>query len=175
MAKLIAQSATGSALPFEIGKALLEDAQPDAITWVAPFEGKEKDVAKQIGELPEPNRTCEVKGGQALWIGAGQALILGAPVTPKNAAYTDQSDGYTMVRLSGETAADILARLTPVDLRDAAFPEGATARTFVAHITVSLTRTGPYAYDILAFRSMTQTLIHDLTRAMTQVAARARL
>ena len=175
MADLIAQSATGTSLPLDIGQAVLEDAQPEAITWIAPFDHQTAHVAQSLGGFPEPNETREIAAGQAVWIGPGQALILGAPVAPENAAHADQSDAWSVVTLTGATARDILARLTPLDLRDAAFPEGATARTQLAHMTVSLTRTAPFTYQIMAFRSMTQTLIHDLTRAMTQIAARAKL
>lgn len=175
MARLITQSATGTALPLEIGQAVLEDAQPEAITWVAPLDGHTNDVAQSLGKFPAPGETHEVAAGRAIWVGPGQALILGTPVAPENAAQADQSDAWTVVTLTGETAKDILARLTPLDLRDETFPEGKTARTLLAHMTVSLTRTGPYAFEIMAFRSMTQTLIHVLTRAMTQIAARAKL
>lgn len=175
MAELIAQSATGTMLPVEIGAAILEDAQPEAITWVAPFDGQHDTVARQLGGFPGPNETCCLAAGRAIWAGPGQALILGTPVAPEGAAFADQSDGYTLVTLTGETASDILARLTPLDLRDTTMPEGATARTQLGHMTVSLTRTGAFTYEIIAMRSMTQSLVHDLTRAMTQVAARAKL
>lgn len=173
MAKLIAQSATGTRLPVEIGNAILEDAQPPAITWVAPFDGA--GIAEDLGAFPGPGETREVPAGRALWVGPGQALILGDPVTPTGAAHIDQSDAWTVISLSGETAKDILARLTPLDLRDGAMPVNTTARTLLGHMTVSLTRTAPYTFQIMAFRSMTDTLIHDLERAMTQVAARSKL
>ncbi len=163
MANLIAQSATGTVLPIEIGEAILEDAQPEAITWIAGAK-----------DMPGPNQTKETPEGRAIWIGPDQALILGAPAHPKT-PHADQSDGFTVVRLTGATATDILARLTSIDLRDTAFPENATARTYLAHMTASITRTGPHSFEIMVFRSMTQTLIHDLTRAMSQVAARANL
>lgn len=175
MADLIARPATYGLLPVEIGDAILEDAQPEAITLVAPFDGKTAAVKKALGGFPDPNETCEVKGGRALSVGPGQAMILGDPVTPKGAAVTDLSDGWTVVALDGGNAKDILARLTPLDLRDGAFPPSATARTQVGHMTASVTRVGEYRYEIIVFRSMTQTLIHDLTRAMRHVDARTKL
>ena len=42
---------------------------------------------------------------------------------------TDQSDGWTVLALSGAAAVDVLARLVPVDLRLAAFPVGGALRT----------------------------------------------
>ncbi|MDA9865100.1 sarcosine oxidase subunit gamma [bacterium] len=174
MASLIALSATENRLPLEIGSAILEDAQPEAITWVAPFDGHQTELEQTLGAFPKPNETHEIAAGRILWSGPDQALILGTPVTPENAAFSDQSDGWTVVTLTGETAKDILARLTPLDLRDSAFAQDATARTLLGHMTISLTRRGAYAYEIMAFRSMTRTLIHDLERAMTQVAARSK-
>ena len=66
----------------------------------------------------------------------------------------------------------VLARLTPIDLRDSAFPKGATARTVIGHMTGSITRTGADTYAIMVFRSMAKTAVHELERAMRGVAAR---
>lgn len=175
MADLIARPATHGLLPVEIGGTVLEDAQPEAITLVAPFDGRDAAVKTALGGFPGPGETCEVKGGRALSVGPGQAMILGDPVSPDGAAATDLSDGWTVVALDGANARPILARLTPLDLRDGNFPPGATARTLIGHMTVSLTRIGEYRFEIMVFRSMTQTLIHDLTRAMRHVEARAKL
>ena len=175
MADLIARPATHGLLPVEIGGTLLEDAQPEAITLVAPFDGRQDAVAKALGGFPGPNETCEVKGGRAISTGPGQAMFLGAPVSPEGAAVTDQSDGWTVVALDGANAKAVLARLTAIDLHEGAFPPNATARTQIGHMTASLTRVGDYRFEIMVFRSMTQTLIHELTRAMRHVEARARL
>ena len=90
----------------------------------------------------------------------------------EHAALTDQSDAWLVVRLEGAGARDVLARLTPVDLRDSAFKRGHTARTELAHMMASLTRVGPQAYQVLVFRGFSQTLAHDLKSAMEGVAAR---
>ncbi len=175
MAKLIARPATDGLLPIEIGKAILEDAQPQAITWVAPFNRKKSAVSKTLGGFPGPGEVVEVKAGRALSVGPGQAMILGAPLDCEGAAVADQSDAWTVVALEGAAARDVLARVTPLDLRDAVFPEGGTARTLVGHMTASLTRVGPFRFEIMVFRSMTQTLIHELERAMKHVDARTKL
>ncbi|MCG6885441.1 MAG: sarcosine oxidase subunit gamma [Silicimonas sp.] len=175
MADLIARPATHGLLPIEIGSVVLEDAQPEAITWIAPYNRKKSAVTRTLGGFPGPGQVVEVKAGRALSVGPGQALILGAPAACDDAAVVDQSDGWTVVALDGAAARDVLARLTPLDLRDSALSENATARTLLGHMTASITRTGPYRYELMVFRSMTQTLIHELTRAMKHVAARARL
>lgn len=175
MAKLIATSPTAHLLPLEIGPVRLEETQPEAITWVAPFAGQEKAVSRALGGWPGPGEMLEVKAGRAVSVAAGQTLILGAPVQVANAAVADQSDGWTVIAIDGAKAADVLARLTPIDLRPTAFKEGATARTLIGHMTASITRTGPYRYELLVFRSMTETLVHELTRAMTHIAGREKL
>ncbi len=173
MAKLIATLATDGHLPIEIGGTLLEDAQPEAITWVAFYDRKKAAVTRTLGGFPGPGEVVEIKAGRALSVGPGQAMILGAPVSCEGAAVVDQSDAWTVVALDGGAARDVLARLTPLDLRDSALPEGRTARTLIGHMTVSLTRVGPFRYEIMVFRSMTHTLLEELERAMRGVAARA--
>ncbi|MEM6387225.1 MAG: sarcosine oxidase subunit gamma family protein [Pseudomonadota bacterium] len=175
MVKLVAALVTEGRLPLKIGEAILEDAQPEAITWISPLDGKLGAVKKALGGFPGPGEVLEVKAGRALSVGPGQALVLGAALSYKGAAVVDQSDGWTVVSLNGATSRDVLARLTPLDLRDASLSEGTTARTMIGHMTASITRMGAYRYEIMVFRSMTQTLLHEMERAMRHVAARAAL
>jgi sarcosine oxidase subunit gamma len=90
----------------------------------------------------------------------------------KHAALTDQSDGWTVVQVQGAGGADVLARLTPLDLRPAVFKRGHTARSDLMHMAASITRTGDDTFMIMVFRSMADTLLHDLQRAMEGVASR---
>lgn len=173
MVKLIATHATRRALPLEIGEAVLEDAQPDAITWIAPFDGKLNAVKRTLGGFPEAGEVADVKSGRALSVGPGQALILGTVTACNGAAIVDQSDAWTVVALDGAGARDVLARVTPLDLRDGALPNGKTARTLIGHMTASITRVGPFRYELMVFRSMTETLLEELERAMRGVAARS--
>ena len=125
-----------------------------------------------VSLIPEPGQTRESDGRRALWSGRGQALVIGPRPDAPGAAVTDQTGAWVMIRLAGPGAADAMARLTPVDLRPAAFPEGAVARTLVGHMNALIAR-AEGGFDILAFRSMAGTLAHDLRRAMEGVAARA--
>lgn len=182
MAKLLERSAAERALPepVTIGAARLAEARVEAITWVAPFAGQERAVSAALKEaagltFPKPGRVSRSKTARALSVGAGQALVLGPEVAVEGAACVAQGSAWAILALSGEDARAVLARLTPVDLRDAAFPVNATARTLIGHMTASLTRVGENAWEIMVFRSMAATLVHDLTRAMRQVAGRAAL
>ena len=107
--------------------------------------------------------------------GCMQALLTGAAVSDelsRFAGITDQSDAWATVLLSGDAAEDVLARLVPVDLRLQQFPPNQTARTMVQHMNASVTRVADHAFLIMVFRSMAQTLAHELETAMESVAAR---
>ncbi len=157
------------------------DAAPSRATTVQASDWSTKAAPSQVTGAPRiiacpgPGEVVEVKAGRALSVGPGQAMILGAPVSCDGAAVADQSDAWTVVALDGAASRDVLARLTPLDLRDSALPEGRTARTLIGHMTGSLTRVGAFRYEIMVFRSMTQTLIQEITRAMTHVEARTKL
>ena len=88
---------------------------------------------------------------------------------------TDQTDAWTCAALEGPGARDVLARLTPLDLRPSGFRIGAAARTELAHMSAVLMRIGAERYGVMVFRSMARTLRHDIEAAMQVVAARDRL
>lgn len=172
MAKLIAKSPAEGLLPVEVGDSRLDEMHHEAITWVAPLDGHEAVLAFAF---PAPDRMTGGGGRRALWSGSGQALVLGPPLHPEGAAVADQSSAWAVLALSGPAARDVLARLTPLDLRDAVFPEGASARTLLGHMTAGICRTGPETYEIMVFRSMTRTAVHEIARAMKGIAGRAAL
>ena len=174
MARLIAKSPAEGLLPVAHGEVTLAEDLPEAITSVAPLGGQDAAVAGALGQaFPAPGTTTTGPAGDLVWSGRGQALLLGPPPgAVPGAAVTDQSDAWTVLTLSGPGARAVLARLVPADLRPSVFPEGATARTLLGHMTVSITRTGPDAYRLMVFRSMARTAVHELSEAMRSVAAR---
>ena len=105
----------------------------------------------------------------------GNGWFLGPELGPKLAkiaAVVDQSDAWAIVRLEGADAEDVLARLVPVNLRRSAFKRGHTLRSNLYHMMASITRIGNNSFQIMVFRSMAETLVHDLSVAMQSVAAR---
>lgn len=180
MAKLIDLSPAAGLLPLTIGTVALTEDAVGPVTSIAPFAGKTDEVGKVLVDavgcgFPAPNRAENGKGAQVLWAGRGRALLIGVPA-PEGlsglAAVTDQSDASVWVTVRGARAEAVLARLVPLDLRVAGFPQGATARSFVNHMTAQITRTGAEAFQIACFRSMAATLVHELTEAAQAVAAR---
>lgn len=179
MARLIAVTPlAGLGLPLVVGGTRLSEVELGPVTSIAPFRGREAAVARALGgaALPHPGRTEKAGEGRLVWVGPGRCLLIGreAPEGLREvAAVTEQGDGMAAAVLQGPGARDVLARLVPLDLREAAFPEGATARTMLVHMTVTLSRVGPEAYEVLAFRSMAATLVREVAEAMHHVAARA--
>lgn len=178
MVELVAISPCAETLPKEIGAVHLSEVVFDAITSVAPLKGQEGAVSDalkaQMGAaFPAPNRTTGSAKKRAVWSGRGQALVLGPKLEPiAGAAMTDQTDAWACVALEGDGARDVLARLVPIDLRDGTFKRGHAARTQLMHMNIVLMRTGANRFGIMAFRSMADTLVHDLETAMEGVAAR---
>lgn len=180
MDKLIARTPCEGLLPLTIGSVTLTEEAPGAMTALAPYTGKEKGLSAALKAAhgmayPAPNRATGKAGARAVWFGHGQAMLMGpAPDASlaAHAAVVDQSDAWAVVRIEGEGVEDVLARLVPVDLRPANFKRGHTVRSLLFHMTASITRVGDRAFQIMVFRSMAETLVHDLKTAMEGVAAR---
>ena len=177
MVSLIAKTPCEGLLPLTVGRCTLAEVLPGAITSIMPAKGQETAVSDAIKAahgmvFPAAGRATGRDGARLIWSGQGQALLVGPASGPiDGAAVTDQSDAWAVMRLEGEEAEDVLARLVPVDLRAAVFKRGHTARTMLFHMSCSITRVGPNAFDIMVFRSMARTAVHELTVAMKSVAA----
>lgn len=179
MPSLIEKSPCDGLLPVYTGGLKLTEVAPARITSVAPLNGKERAVASALKALglgwPAPG-TSVVRGDAAcLWSGRGQAFLIGAAPDGLDgiAALTDQSDGWARMRLEGPGAESVLARFVPLDLRAAVFPVGSVARSGLNHMMMVLSRTGDECFDIMVFRSMATTAVHELHQAMAALAARA--
>lgn len=79
------------------------------------------------------------------------------------ASVSDQSDGYCVVRLSGEGARTALQRGAAIDLHPAAFGPGSAATTVIAHIGVILWQVDDRpTYEVATFRSFSDSFRHWL-------------
>ncbi|MCE8009370.1 sarcosine oxidase subunit gamma [Aestuariivita sp.] len=180
MVDLIAKSPCDGLLPKTMDGISLTEVEMTSITSVAPFKGREGALSEALKTahgmaFPAPNRATGKEGARAVWFSRGQAVLIGPEpdvALGRFAALTDQSDAWSVVRLDGEGVEEVLARLVPIDLRPQSFKRGHTARTQLMHMTASITRVGERAFQIMVFRSMSATLVHDLETAMEGVAAR---
>lgn len=84
--------------------------------------------------------------------------------------YTDQSDNWVALALSGPVARRALERICPVDLAPDAFKVNASVRTVMHHMGALILRTGDDAYlllsassSALSFQHMVETAVDNVT------------
>ncbi len=183
--RLTAQNALPQGEALTLGGTVIRVLPMRRMTSLAPFGGAEPGGADLAGALqslhgvtlPGPGQSVTAEDVECLWFGYAHVLLIGPEPHPdlaRVAAMTEQGDAWCSVLISGPLARDVLARLCPLDLRDSAFPPGATARSEVGGMMVSLTRVEAEGFRVMAFRSMAQTLLQELRSALTRQAARGR-
>ncbi|MEP2782973.1 MAG: sarcosine oxidase subunit gamma [Pseudoruegeria sp.] len=181
MAELIAKTPCGDFLPVTRGALELKEAEPVSMTALARFDNQDAATDKILSEahgvgFPAPGQCTRQGNVRALWFGPDQAMLIGpAPAASLRdcCAVTDQSDAWCRVHLTGEGAEQVLARLVPIDLRLSTFGIGAVARTEVFHMAAVISRLSDAVFEIMVFRSMAETLVHDLDVAMKSVRAQS--
>ena len=181
MAELKARMPLVRLLPMEASGVRVREVDLGAMTLVMPYRGCDAALSDALEAAhglrwPEPGRMTGTTGRGILWFGRAQAMLIGmAPVAglKDHAAVVDQSDAWAVVEIEGDRAAEALARLTPVDLRPGVFEIGHTARTELAHMAASLTRTDEATFLVMVFRAFAHTLVHELSVALEGVAARS--
>ena len=108
-------------------------------------------VAARLG-VPLGRAARDAYGTLVIGSGPGEWLLLGAPgSTDQMAARIDRCDdglvtvldythGRALMRLSGPTAGETLAKLCPIDLTDRTSPDGTALRGPVAHLATDIVR-----------------------------------
>lgn len=178
MVELKTQTPAKGLLPLEIGGIAAREINPGIVHSILPFgHASQADLDAALGaEFPRPGQMTRIGGARAIWAGQGEVLMVGEPAPTalaKHAALVDQSDMWCFVELSGLGVDEVLARLVPIDLREAALPIDACARTLLGHMHALILRSGADRFEIAVFRSLAGTLVHDLRRALEAVAARS--
>lgn len=181
MAELIAISPAHGLTPVNLAGADLSEAPMTQIWSIAPYRGQAGAVSaalQQAHGLGFPDPGCMHESGPVTlaWSGLDQAFLLGAAPDTRlgaHAALSDQSDGWARLILSGAAARDVLARLVPIDLSPTACPPGSARRTLLGHMSALILHRGGDAFEILVFRSMAATAVHELSQVMRMQAARA--
>jgi len=183
VADLIAKSPAHGLTPVEMGGVTLTEAPMGPIWALMPYRGRAAALSKALEKahgvnLPERGTMQEGAGARIAWSGLDQAFLMGVVPDGRLAGYaalTDQSDAWAHLVLEGAAARDVLARWVPVDLSPAACPPGSARRTLLGHMSALILHPGGDRFDTLVFRSMAATAVHELTRAMRAVTARATL
>ena len=78
------------------------------------------------------------------------------------AYYTDQSDTWAMIRVSGNRSRDVLERICPIDLSPEVFSVGSVSRTVMEHIGTVIYRDGDDSYVLLTMRSFGRSMLHAI-------------
>ncbi len=84
--------------------------------------------------------------------------------------YTDQSDNWVTLDLSGPLARSALERICPVDLDPDKFKVNASARTVMHHLGTLILRTGEDTYLLMSTRSSALSFVHVVESAVENVA-----
>lgn len=140
---------------------------------ISPFPGFEKKCSAILKEkhglhLPKVCRATGNSGVRAIWFGSFTLLVGEKPdlAIIDLAAVTDQSDAWCTLRLRGKCVEEVLQRLCPIDVRLSKFKTGYVARTMLGLLHVTIHRSGKEQFDIYSYRSMSQTLVSEITYSM---------
>ncbi|MEM9198396.1 MAG: sarcosine oxidase subunit gamma [Pseudomonadota bacterium] len=163
----------GLDLPVSTGACTLSAATPDVALSIMPFRGQDAAVAAALGAaLPASGAMVASPAGRLLWAGLDSYTLLGPAPDLPGAAVVDISDSLAGLLIAGDGARAVLARLCPLDLHPQTFALNATARSELAHIAAQISRIEA-GFEILAARSMAESLLHEITAAMISVAAQS--
>lgn len=114
----------------------------------------------RLAALPPGALAVVTRPADGVRLGVGQWLVEGP-------GEVDVSDGFAGLAVEGEDAAEVLARLVPLDLAGGDLP----ARTLLGHTPVVISaRAG--GFGLLVPRSYAASAVGDLVAAMQAVAAR---
>jgi len=151
------------------------------------YKGRRADVSARLEArygLALPDGPRRVANGALAVIGLGPRAWLfqreaGRPLAAElseaigdAAAVTDQSDGYSTLRLIGPRAAALLEKGVSIDLHDGVFLPGSAAVTSCAHLGIMLWRieneNDHPVYEIAVFRSLARSLWHFIEESASE-------
>ncbi len=74
--------------------------------------------------------------------------------------FTDQSDSWVILRVSGKDCHQALERICPIDLHPDVFTHNAVARTTMEHVSTIIIRDSDWGFLLLSPRSFALSLLH---------------
>ena len=118
--------------------------------------------------MPNVCRATGSSNKKAIWFGNFTLFIGDEPNIEMSdvAAVVDQSDAWCSLRLTGKNSEEVMQRLCPIDVRLSAFKTGCVAKTMLGLMPVTLHRSGKDQFDIYGFRSMSRTLVSEITESI---------
>ncbi|KNG95355.1 sarcosine oxidase subunit gamma [Pseudaestuariivita atlantica] len=143
----------------------------------------DKAVAGAVGsvtglDMPGTGRIVEGEGCAIAWMSPDEALVfcdyaeawdkvavLQGALAECHALVANVSDARAVFELDGAAARDVLAKLTPADLRDGAFAPGTMRRTRLAQVAAAVWPTEAGTIRIVCFRSVADYVMQLLSVA----------
>lgn len=98
---------------------------------------------------------------------ANNLAKLNKALSKVHALAVDVSDARAMLRVSGQGARDVMAKLAPVDVSPDAFPVGTFRRTRMAQVPAAFWMRDEGAFEVICFRSNAQYMF-DLLKVAAQ-------
>ncbi|MEM7267964.1 MAG: sarcosine oxidase subunit gamma [Pseudomonadota bacterium] len=83
--------------------------------------------------------------------------------------YTEQTDNWVAIRISGPKAVEALERICPLDLDDEAMPIGAAQRTVMEHLGVFILRKAKDGFLLLSGSSSAASFLHAVELSIKNV------
>ena len=171
---------------IDVPGVVISEHTGSALASVMGHKGKTADLcarAKECFGVDLPTTPRRVADGRVhfIWAGPGRWLAEAPTEIPSTfernlrntltglASVTSQSDGRSIIRISGPKAREALAKGVPLDLDPRVFRPGDTAMTVVAHINVHFWQTDAApTYDFAIFRSFASSFCEWLLDASAE-------
>jgi heterotetrameric sarcosine oxidase gamma subunit len=159
--------------------------RPAAFALVSARKGKAAELATLVKDslglaLPAPGRSAASGVHTALWVQPDSWLIEGPAERAGTlaaelavrlaglASVVDQSHGRSVLRLSGDHARNVLARICRLDTHERAFVPGQSAATLIGHVSCMLHQIDDApTYDLIVSSTFSAWLLDELTTAAT--------
>jgi len=138
--------------------------------------GKAAAKAAGVPAAPGPGASATGPGGTLLrteplkWLLVGEGDIPRPALDEADGAVLELGHARTVIHVAGPRAAELMARMVPVDLRPAKFAEGAVASTTLHHLGVTIMARAD-GYDIFVLRSFGLAVWEHLVDAAAQFGA----
>jgi sarcosine oxidase subunit gamma len=155
-----------------LGSIWLIAGWPDRL----PQAGAAAARAAGVAAAPGPGASASGAGGTLMrveplkWLLIGEHEIPRPALEPADGTLLELSHARTVIHVSGPRAAELMARMVPLDLRPAKFPEGSVAASVLHHVGVTVLARGG-GFDLLVPRSFGLAVWEMLVESAAQFGA----
>lgn len=165
----------------------INEVTDKSLVSIATPKGEDKNLKKAISkhyqcDLPVVGQSTVSSDGKAVFLGMQRDQMFvffdyetSNPVETviKNLGatgyYTDQSDSWVMLQISGVQSRKALARICMLDLHADVFTEGSVARTAMEHMGTIIFHEGQDSFIIFTARSSAKSLLHAVETSIKNI------